>query len=202
MRKPDCFPALRLHPNIWRRPHCRDRVERDHWCSLRPAARPCRQVLCGRNGLHCLHASLASLCSLLYSGHPEIHRGPATFGFILVGFFLGTTASSLATRVVGAWLGLFNVGFKVRTHLQITLRPQNKGPKLASPEKVSSCRSCLALMSWSRQQSSPESFFTAVRDQEAVREQHLAGNSSYSRCCRHAGLGRLLSSGKIMSSLI
>ena len=45
-------------------------------------------------------------------------------------------------------------------------------------------------------------FFHSVRDQEAVREQHLAGNSSYSRCCRHAGLGRLLSSGKIMSSLI
>lgn len=33
--------------------------------------------------------------------------GPATFGFILVGFFLGTTAYSLAKRVVGAWLGIF-----------------------------------------------------------------------------------------------
>ena len=38
-------------------------------------------------------------------GHPEIQTGPATFGFILVGFFLGTTAYSLAKRVVGAWLG-------------------------------------------------------------------------------------------------
>ena len=37
--------------------------------------------------------------------HPEIQTGPATFGFILVGFFLGTTAYSLAKRVVGAWLG-------------------------------------------------------------------------------------------------
>ncbi|OLP82353.1 hypothetical protein AK812_SmicGene36997 [Symbiodinium microadriaticum] len=40
-------------------------------------------------------------------GHPEIQTGPATFGFILVGFFLGTTAYSLAKRVVGAWLGIF-----------------------------------------------------------------------------------------------